>query len=777
MSLSGVTATAFAATVAGGRDKWNPFQVYPVRGLSEIENVAAVTVPTPEVLQVEAAVKEYAAAIGVTAEPYPKLLLAAKGDFGTGKTHLMLYASSVLASEIKARREHATGPAADIGDPIAVLAVSSEAPIEDWYASELGPLLIEISKPRELVRDLLARLAETVALEDPDPDVRALAPQFRSSRRALYQAFREPGSFDISAVDEQFSAAIARACPRTSRSFRRAIDALRWEETSELAEDWLAGNELSAADMVRIGVRLEGERAVRAANAICAIAFLARELGRPFALFLDEFEHLTRHDKCTGSKRNITWTKRLVESLARRGAMVFISGHWEAWEQQGDFLDRFVGGRPIQLVRLSDKDVTDVIRVRAGVGAWPGFTPDAARWVVEATSGNIRRVITVLYDLWGDPAAPKAEVTEAAIRLAAQRRLQPGSEIGIVPAIEAAIRAKGGVVKRNERFGEDVPVDITAYLGTELRLAVAVVHARDELALIGSGQRFAELVKRRRSDHRHLRGLVVMLGAVLERQVSTLDAAFPETDMVSGEEPGVVERLPDIVARALGPPAQPESAPTREAQAALEAEQIQVVGRAIGQNVRSQEVLGSDSRSDAVRQTLAPDSQELARQEATARLRVFDGIMNDLNVGVRAQFLSGLLRRPLSILFLMAGLVTAFGSATIKDYIFGFAGGITGPDHLASQPYYPLVQLVQLGLVTLAVVFIVTGLGYAAKLYLDLLEFRDYRKQEMKAHFEADAPIDYMLRRNKEMGDMLSAYGPRQARLNLIEDRIKIRAA
>jgi hypothetical protein len=321
-----------------------------------------------------------------------------------------------------------------------------------------------------------------------------------------------------------------------------------------------------------------------------------------------------------------------------------------------------------------------------------------------------------------------------------------------VPAIEAAIRTKGGVVKRNERFGDDVPVDITAYVGTELRLAAAVIHARDELALIGSGERFAELVKRRRSDNHHLRGLVVMLGAVLERHVSALDAAFPETDMVSGEEPGGVERLPDIIARALAPVAQPVVASTRESQEALEATRIEAVGRAIGQDIRSQEVLGDDNRSEVVRQTLAPDPQELARQETTARQRVFEGITKDLIAEIRAQFFSALLHKPLSIAFLVLSLLTAIGIGIIQDSLYSYQYRVVTP----------ILWL-------LASVFFLTGLGYAAKLYLDLPDFRNYRAQEMEALFEDGAPISFMLQRNKDMANMLSAFGPRGARLKLIE--------
>jgi hypothetical protein len=522
--------------------------------------------------------------------------------------------------------------------PITVMTVSTEATIEDWYASEAGPILMESASPRELVRELLTRVACKVAADDPDPEIVKLAESFRASRKELYEVFRNTGEFDVSEVEAEFNSEIAAACRRTSGSFRRVVEALRWEETAELAEDWLAGNDLSVADAARISIRPGGDRATRAANAICAIASLSRRLGRPFALFLDEFEHLARFDHRNHSKRNITWTKRLVESLARRGAMVFISGHWEAWEQQDDFLDRFVGGRPIQLVRLSAEDVMKVVEVRAR--EWPGFTSAAADAVIEETSGNIRRVMTVLYDLWSEPSTPTGVVTRDAVRLAAQRRLQPGSEVGIIPAIKAAMRAGGATISRNETFGQPpVPVDAVARLGTDLRLIVKIIHARDELALINASEAFARLVKDARISHPQARGLCVTLGAVITRHVLTLDAAFPELDLVNGEEPGVVERLPEIVGRALGPASEPE--PSAATFSLQELDQIRraIVHRAETQIERSQEVFEKDSRSEAVRQTSVADPEELASQkEEIGRNNLYKGLLEDIRSGLDGRF-------------------------------------------------------------------------------------------------------------------------------------------
>jgi len=154
-----------------------------------------------------------------------------------------------------------------------------------------------------------------------------------------------------------------------------------------------------------------------------------------------------------------------------------------------------------------------VVHVRAG--EWPGFTIKAAEAVVEETSGNIRRVMTVLFDLWNGKAAPTSVIDADAVRLAAQRRLQPGSEIGIMPAIEAAARANGAVFSRDELFGSPPRRVGVARVGTDVRLLVGIVHARDELALVSNGEAFARLVKEVRASYPRARGLCVTLGAVI----------------------------------------------------------------------------------------------------------------------------------------------------------------------------------------------------------------------------------------------------------------------
>lgn len=764
----------------------NPFQVYPVRGLSEVQDIESITVATNEIQDVHNEVVAYANALSKRTDPPAKLLLAARGDFGTGKTHLMLYARAVLISE-RAREEQrqSTQPkvlnneplsSGETLAPVIALVVSSEAPIEEWYATELGPTLVEIASPRELVRELLTRVACKVASDEQDPELRELADEFRRSRRALYQAFRNPGEFDISAVEERFAKEIEAACPRTSRSFRRAIAALRWEETAEIAEDWLAGNELPADEMTRLGVR-QGDIATRAANTICAVASLCLRLGRPFGLFIDEFEHLTRYDAREHSKRNITWTKRLVESLARRGAMVFICGHWDAWEQRGDFLDRFVGGRPIQLVRLNADDVLKVVAARAGESAWEGFTKETARAVIEETSGNIRRVMTVLYDLWANEAiAPTEFVTLEMVRQAAYRRLQPGSEAGILPTIERAIKGNDCLVRRDDKFGDPPEeVDMTARRDGQLRLIVRVVHARDELALLDGGAKFAGLVKAARAANPLVRGLCVTLGAVIEKHVLALDAAYPETDLVNGEAPDVIEHLPSLVANALAkvPAPATEQRANPEALVALGQNREGAILRADAQFERTMEIIGvGDGRSDAVRQAVSADPIALANLKTEqARVGSFSLISADIERPTRVQFVNLAPRSGVIAGVTVLTVLLWTGAIALRVW----AAAPTAPSVSVSPTQSTWIHSMLENSSVVADALMLLG-GFLAfvdlwlcwRLYSELGEYRRYRLQTMHRLFVEEAPTYVLNQTNAAFENILVRRGPRMGLIDVM---------
>src|SRR5262249_11497434 len=146
-------------------------------------------------------------------------------------------------------------------------------------------------------------------------------------------------------------------CSEASENVRRALAGTVWADTAAPALKWLAGEPLSEREgnLLRVSKDLSADE--DAAGLLLALAAVLRLLETPFVLMIDELEHLTRYDQSQRGQRNITWLKRLLEGLAAHQALTFVSGHWSAWETQKDFLARFNGLRPIQLVKLTSADV------------------------------------------------------------------------------------------------------------------------------------------------------------------------------------------------------------------------------------------------------------------------------------------------------------------------------------------------------------------------------------------------------------------------------------
>ena len=627
----------------------NPFPVYPVASLRDITDIRAATVITPEVATVCSAVETYIESFNNTSTNGRRhLVLAAKGDFGSGKTHLMRFARSDLEhGSLELKKKYAPSSPATGAWAVCLSVAGSEAPIEDWYASVLGPALAA-ARPRDVIRDLMVDAAAGVALRDPF--TKQLAEKFKRSPQTMFEVLRSGDEIDTTEVERQFAETLERLCPHPNAGLPSVLSALPNAQTSRLAEQWLAGERLSEEDRLRIGAPSTTDRATTAMVALCAIASACRRLGRPFALFIDELEHLVRYDRRNQSRRNLTWIKRLVESLVEAGAMVFVCGHWEAWEQQGDFLDRFMGRPTIQLVRLSESDVLDIVKVCAP-GWTQYFSPLIARAVIEATSGNIRRVMTVLYDLYADEGNRTSPIPIQAVHEAALRRLDSGTIGGVLPTMETAARSNNATVERDaEILGESF--DAALKLDDELRLVVRIVHGRDEGRLLAEGEKFADTIRFIRTSVPHVRGMFVALGAVNSNHLHTLDAARSEMDVLNAEAPDVTDEVVRLTVAALQPRPAPDpefndidpQAP-REMLSSLRGG---INAQALAQSERAQVILGDSDRGRTVYGSVSEDDTALLEQQHEINERVeISRLLKREAVSVRDAYFHSLLGRPL----------------------------------------------------------------------------------------------------------------------------------
>lgn len=653
-----------------------------------------------------------------------------------------------------------------------LLAVANEASIEDWYSSVLGPTLIKSVRPRELLRELMTKIACDVAEENQK--TKPFAQQFRESPQTMFEMLRAGDAIDASKVELRFIESVARLAPDADDDFRRCLAALRWTETAGIAERWLTCAPLDEDEAKKLGVPATGDCALRASTFIAALAAICREFNRPFALFIDEFEHLARHDTRNQSRRNVTWLKRMVEALSRRNAMVFVSGHWKAWEQQGDFLDRFTGRPALQLVRLATDDITSIVRVIAP--DWSQyFLSDAAATLADVTSGNIRRVMTVLYDLYAKAGASEEPVTSKMVTEAAVLRLHRAPEEGFLGTIEQTVRARGGTLERDAILSGE-RYDGVAWVDGAPRLVIRVLHARDESALLAEGEKMADQIKTIRRTAPRARGLFIALGAVNSDHLRTLDAARTEVDVVDGEDAEIGPKVSKLVVAALADepaPQKPQSDADAEELRHLRQLRLQALERTESRIKRAGEEFGQDERSTAVRSSITPAADEVTRQKADIERReVIDKLMADERRFDPLLYMT-LLRSPIFLASFIGGTAILLFADDVSRYFLSTFYRID-PNVIGSSLIEGLsnhmTQEVNRGYRSILLVFRLSGflsvavaIFYLIQNIIALMQFRRFRLQTLENISELKALPALLRRARMVMDQALDKVGARHA--------------
>ena len=500
----------------------NPFPVYPVSSLRDIAaDILDRTVFTAAVMAVDSAVQGFVerAANGTRAG----LAIQVRGDYGTGKTHLLLFAQARL-------RNTWPGGAADV---TVLSAPATEAPFPVWYLTVVAPLLDRLGLPR-LFAKLLAAAACEVA--DQVPLTAELAARIREDPLEVYPLLRD-GLLSRTDVERALLRIVVAIAPRGSEELRAILAAMAWPQRQDAALRWLAGRPLDLADRELLGVTRDLDADAEAEAVLVAIAGAATRGGGVLALMVDEFEHLMAEDQRTNTQRNATWVKRLLEGTTSLGALVVVAGHWRAWDQLPDFKARFAGQPPIDLVTLTGKE-TGQIAVQYAPRWGARLDEGAAEAIAEAGGRNIRRVLALLHQLHADTVDGSEAIGAAAVRVAAETRRQLASETGRPDAVvEEAVRTAGGQVTRNEVLFGRLQFDILARRDDELRLVADVRHVATSAELTRLLEDFSIAVSALRTRHPSARGLLVATGAVDRATLALLDAVTT-VEALPGEGPG-----------------------------------------------------------------------------------------------------------------------------------------------------------------------------------------------------------------------------------------------
>lgn len=641
----------------------SPFPVYPVSALRDIApDILEKTVFTEAVSALVSAIRGYVQQ--ATEGHRAGLAIPVRGDYGTGKTHLLVFAKAQIRELW-------------LGNPYEVTVLSAqatEAPFSAWFLTTVVPLLDHLGLER-----IFAKLLATVACEVADqvPLTLGVADEIRNDPMEVYPALRD-GLLSETDVERGLRKTIAEIAPRGSEELRTVLAALAWPEKQEGAMKWLAGGSLSAHERDLLGVARELDAVAEASSVLVAIAGAAARGGGLFVLMVDEFEHLMAEDRRTDTQRNATTFKRLLEGLMAAGALVVVAGHWRAWEQLPDFKARFGGQPAVDLVTLSGKEIGQLV-LRYAPQWGRRLDDDALEAVAEGGGRNIRRVMAVLHQLYVDTALGTEPIGIVQADAAVERRRRLASETARPDAIvESTARALGGRVSRNETLLGRLHFDLSVRRRQELRLLVDVRHAATSADLTRILDDFTIAIRALRARHPKVRGLVVATGAVDGAALSLLDR-LKGVDALAGEGPNWEEQLRGAVVAALEESLDTEGTDSEsvleEDEAARESLRQARLARDKEAEATRGRILGIDFGSDERGVAAATLARETSPAASTSVYGPDAAALDSFSESIRAQAptLVSILVAPTSLPFLLVMVASAavfFSGLAEREWIY-----------------------------------------------------------------------------------------------------------
>jgi hypothetical protein len=698
----------------------NPFPQYPIAQLSELPagdyGRTWVTDPIR---------RERALVASWVEHPEKPLIVAVLGEYGSGKTHLLLDAMASLRKDLDGR-EH---------EPSLVPVVAvAERPL-GWYQAEIGPKLAGLPL-EDLVLSLYAKAGQEVASRAEL--TRAAVGTLARKPEAILTLVRED-LLSPTEVEAVFRDMLDLAVPDAHRDIRQALALLRWD-TAPDARHWLAGEELTEDQAGRLGLPVSIGADEQALDALLAVAALHHATGRVFALFVDEAEHFLRTEGNGGQNPNVTSMKRLVEGLARRHAVVFVAGHFSAWDTLRDYHDRFSPTTPIELENLTGPQVR--LLVAKLVPEARDLGESQSDLVADLGEGNMRLISGLLRELYERSEGFTEPLSPIQIETAAKWIHQQPKPETILLRVYELLESFGFTVARGRQVA-GVRFDLVALHGNRPQVVVSLNYASHELEQGAQVRRMIEQMREVNKQYPETIGCFLaegrldaavrgqLTGGAAERIVLCEVTGLGFADDLSGQlRPLLANAVPTDLKRL-----------DRNRQGAIG--QLDRLQAARGQEL--DRVLGAKNSSET--DGLSPDpALKISREDYRDRLSVtYEELTRP------ASFTSRLARIWQGPAFV----AVFFAALGLFVLIFTIA---QGPLFLGSGLTYASIEALQF---LVAFTFMLFGVIVIIRDFTRVEQFYEYRNNQLRSIYLRGADPEELLAQNDELQKLLEVGGPR----------------
>jgi hypothetical protein len=267
----------------------NPFPGYPVSRLDAKED-GKRTLETEAVARTREFVRAWADRSGTPAAG--PLILAVRGDYGSGKTHLLLDAIAAVESRAQA-------------DVLRVVGIQDE-PL-NWYRTAIGPRVAELPLA-DVVLQLYAKAAADIA--GAAGLTAGAVPALQRNPGAVRNLVRDD-LLSRTAVDDQFRARLEQVAEGASPNVVHAFSQLVWFERREPAMRWIAGGELSEFEAERAGLPSSVSSDEEVSDLLVVLAGLYAGADRPVGVGVDARAPSARSCwSSTSSSTSRAWRRR-----------------------------------------------------------------------------------------------------------------------------------------------------------------------------------------------------------------------------------------------------------------------------------------------------------------------------------------------------------------------------------------------------------------------------------------------------------------------------------
>lgn len=713
----------------------NLFPDYPVASLGQ---PGLQTVTTPGIAKVNRLIDEFF--ISGASRQSRGVNIPVQGDFGTGKTHLLVYARDYLE-----RRATSAG-----ASTIVIELVGVQTTPDEWYRTAIGPQLVA-ARPEEMLFGVFADVAKTVALKAPLTRGAAAVIESdpASARTMVQQELLSPTSVDLELI-ERLEQIFGDVGDEIAVEVRRALMATVWSPA--IADRWLRGETLLEEEQTATGLPPNVMTDDLASDAIIAFAAVASHTGRPFALMLDELEHFLRLDENEQTKRNVTWLKRLLERLIRCDAFVLVAGQTDVWRGHRDFLDRFTPGAEIELIPLDGDDVLRIVEtIQGSLGT---FDSRHAKRLAELSGGNMRRVLGMLHALSGRTSRfttpfDDGDIEQVAATVTA--RVEP--ERAVEQVEELLADHFGLKLQREVRFAAGPQFDLVGYKSGSPRVAVEFQQAPFGRKQQGQVQRFIDKVRFIAEMAPTCVGCFISESPLDAGLREIVDASHAPIVLVDLTEPDFVESMRESLGMALAAeqPRGGDRPGSPDADLARLDSEIQALKEA--QASFYDELQGRLASSGGTGLS-APAGVEFRSAPPEDFVDVRQRIYEEFTAPPpRARWLSQLVELrtlpALVALLVGAGLLAQSGSLATSAYTYD----ITPRDNLRV-----LLFIVGLLLVFGSIVFV-------ARVYVLVERFYTFKRNVLREiYLRDDLPFDALVAANNLIENSFDRYGPRRGK-------------